>query len=78
MKSREEKSQLGQFITPKTIADFMAKLLCFDGYNEIRLIDAGVGTGSLTDSVLENLQGFEGYKKITHYDIDKTLIPGLE
>lgn len=43
------RSQLGQFMTPTAIADFMASLFTCWPQN-VRLLDPGAGVGSLTDS----------------------------
>src|SRR3990170_607422 len=46
------RSQLGQFMTPTAIADFMASL--FTRWPQtVRLLDPGAGVGSLTESFAE-------------------------
>ena len=42
--------ELGQFITPKHVADFMASLFSIED-PEIRLLDAGAGAGAEGDGV---------------------------
>mgnify|MGYP001571543379 CR=1 FL=1 len=46
------RSQLGQFMTPTAIADFMASLFTHWPKN-VRLLDPGAGVGSLTESFTE-------------------------
>ena len=49
-----DKAQLGQFMTPAAIAEFMASLFspCNDT-SEIRLLDPGAGVGSLTAAFVQ-------------------------
>ena len=42
------KSELGQFMTPSPIADFMAKQFCTDRFQKVLLLDAGAGQGALS------------------------------
>ena len=42
----ENRAELGQFMTPDSVAGFMARM--FDVGSSIRLLDAGAGIGSLT------------------------------
>jgi adenine-specific DNA-methyltransferase len=39
------KAQLGQFMTPPAIADFMAQLFPRPTQEDVRLLDAGAGQG---------------------------------
>ena len=50
---RARKSQLGQFFTPTTVAQFMAGLFTRDSQRECHLLDAGAGIGSLSAALLE-------------------------
>jgi hypothetical protein len=45
---RQRKSQLGQFMTPLGVAEFMASLFELPPKGRIRLLDAGAGQGALT------------------------------
>src|ERR1700693_4931233 len=47
------KAQLGQFMTPPVIAQFMAGLFTQPFPDQRRLLDAGAGQGSLTGAFLE-------------------------
>lgn len=71
--------ELGQFFTPKTVADFMASLLNTP-WRELELLDAGAGTGALTAALVRRL--CEGRYKpkrvsVTAYEIDSVLIEPL-
>jgi adenine-specific DNA-methyltransferase len=48
----DRKAQLGQFMTPARIAEFMASLFSSPERN-VRLLDAGAGVGSLTSAFLD-------------------------
>ena len=64
------KAELGQFMTPTSVAQFMASL--FSGRDGVaRLLDAGAGVGSLTDAFI-NRWGSSGLA-VTAYEIDETL-----
>ena len=62
--ARSRKSELGQFFTPKPIADFMANLFTPPTGN-IRLLDAGAGEGALTSAFVTKWQGSPGADRIT-------------
>ncbi len=72
----ERKSDLGQFMTPSSIADFMASLFDFRNLDSCRLLDAGAGIGSLSIAFLENLRK-EDFKfkrvKMEAFEIDEKL-----
>ena len=73
--AREHKSNLGQFMTPASVARFMADL--FEPTNaSIRLLDAGAGLGALSCAVLDRWKAGElgaGRPGITAYEIDTNL-----
>lgn len=77
----ERKSDLGQFMTPSLIADFMASLFDFKNLDSFRLLDAGAGIGSLSTAFLENLRK-ENFKskrvEIEAFEIDENLKEKLE
>jgi adenine-specific DNA-methyltransferase len=50
----DQRSKLGQFFTPSSIARFMASLFG-DPPDDLRLLDAGAGVGSLTAAVVEGI-----------------------
>lgn len=49
----KRKSELGQFMTPASVARLMASMM--EGQSEIRLLDAGCGVGSLFTSVIAEM-----------------------
>lgn len=74
------RSEMGQFMTPSGIASYMASL--FEAKEEnIRLLDAGAGTGSLTAAFVHEIRNRKKKPKslfITVYEIDPILIEYLE
>lgn len=72
--AHSHKAGLGQFLTPMPLARFMASLFT-NMKSEVRLLDPGVGLGSLTAAFVEealkrgNLKGLH----IEAYDIDTSL-----
>jgi len=52
--ARKRQGELGQFLTPAPVADFMASL--FGPFPEVvRLLDAGAGAGALTSALVSRL-----------------------
>jgi adenine-specific DNA-methyltransferase len=50
----EQRSKMGQFFTPPSVAQFMASLFG-NSLQEIRLLDAGAGVGTLTAAFVEEV-----------------------
>lgn len=77
----EERSRLGQYMTPATVAGFMASLFTGKNLDVCRLLDAGAGIGSLSGAFLERLLR-ENHKfsqvEIEAYEIDDNLRGHLE
>lgn len=73
---RERKSQLGQFMTPPSIADFMASLFQLPSEKEIRLLDPGAGLGVLTTAFIERTQGAPSIDA-TAFEFDEQILPSL-
>lgn len=73
--SRKHKSAMGQFMTPASVATFMAGLFRpRDG--EFRLLDAGAGLGALTCATLERWLAGElgqGPMSVQAYELDERL-----
>ncbi len=63
----EKRSDLGQFMTPSSIAGFMASLFDFGDMDSYRLLDAGAGIGSLSTAFLKRLE--KENKKIDRVEI---------
>ena len=76
---RARKSQLGQFMTPPSVADFMASLFALNKSGVIRLLDAGAGQGALTTAFIERSQGLPGNRRIsaTAFEFDEEILPAL-
>jgi len=72
---RKQRSALGQFMTPTSVADFMAVLFSPIKKGNARLLDAGAGIGSLSAAFLEKLvrDGQGWHVDITAYEIDPVL-----
>lgn len=73
---RKQRSVLGQFMTPTSVADFMAGLFPPAMNGDVRLLDAGAGIGSLTAAFLARRMrgGFgTGHVEATAYEIDPVL-----
>jgi len=76
-----ERARLGQFMTPSSIADFMASLFIQKDLHIWRLLDPGAGVGSLSTAFLEQSikKGhFTDQLQITAYEIDDFLRERLE
>lgn len=50
----KRRAELGQYMTPSSIAEFMASLFTYNGC--AKLLDAGAGVGSLTSAFIEKAQ----------------------
>jgi adenine-specific DNA-methyltransferase len=76
----ETKSAFGQFMTPATVASFMASLFPAPSNQSIRLLDPGAGVGSLTSAFVEHLcKGKAGYIfDVDAYEIDPIMRSYLE
>lgn len=77
--TKTHKSQLGQFFTASTIANFMSAMLRISD-EDINLLDPGAGIGSLSTAVLQRLKSSDirpNEINITSYEIDSKLIPLL-
>ena len=75
------KKQLGQFMTPNLIANFMAKQL-FQGVQKktLRILEPSAGLGSLVSAVFEQVISLHQQPERVEfviYEIDTTLIPKL-
>lgn len=71
--------ELGQFLTPTHVADFMASLFSFES-PEVRLLDAGAGKGALTAALVRRLCLAERRPKriaVAAYELDGTVMDAL-
>ncbi len=74
--SQERRRELGQFLTPNPVADFMASL--FDARpQELDLLDAGAGDGALTEALVRRLCASRLKPRrifVTAFELDETKI----
>lgn len=73
------RQELGQFLTPPPVADFMASLFELQG-ESISILDAGAGAGALTKSLVGYLcqrQNRPSEISVTAYELDENLINAL-
>jgi adenine-specific DNA-methyltransferase len=71
--------ELGQFLTPEHVADFMASLFSLES-PEVHLLDAGAGKGALTAALVRRLCLAEHRPKriaVTAYELDDTVMDAL-
>ena len=77
---KKERKKYGQFFTSKKTAEFMASLFTIDfSKPQLKLLDAGAGTGLLTTALVEHLRGC-GYKRdisVVCYENDVKVLPTL-
>ena len=71
----ERKSALGQFMTPSTVAKYMASLFTTKSSGTIRVLDPCAGIGSLTAAFLERFLTLENVRRIevAAYEIDEVM-----
>lgn len=78
---QKRKSELGQFMTPATIANFMASLFTLKTMQSCRLLDAGAGIGSLSCAFIDRFaKGDFDFQSIevVGYEIDDALRAHLQ
>jgi adenine-specific DNA-methyltransferase len=78
--SRTDRSQIGQFLTPASIARFMSSMFETD-LQEVRILDPGAGAGVLFAASVEDLisrieRPFS--IEVVAYETDRTILPYLE
>lgn len=76
----ERKAKLGQFFTPRPLAQLMAKM--FEKWDRpLHLLDPGAGSGVLSlawvEELCKNSDGIQN-AEITAFEVDNALIPSLE
>jgi len=78
--NQQRRSELGQYMTPSSIADFMASLFKYSGIKSIRLLDPGAGLGALSSAFARNcfLNGCYPELEITAYEVDPYFKKSLE
>lgn len=79
--SQRHKAEFGQFMTPSSVARFMASLFPPSDIQTCRLLDAGAGVGALSCAFLDRwVTGGFGFSEVeaTAYEIDDNLREHLE
>jgi tRNA1(Val) A37 N6-methylase TrmN6 len=79
--NKERRSELGQFMTPSSIANFMASLFAIDSDEPCRVIDPGAGVGSLSCAFIEHFRKTTATAKnfeLKAFEIDPILGVQLE
>jgi adenine-specific DNA-methyltransferase len=77
--SQNRRHELGQFLTPRPVADFMASLF-ETHWQELELLDAGAGDGALSAALVRRLCAARHKPKrisVTAFELDETLIESL-
>lgn len=77
---KEDRKRYGQFFTSDRTAEYMAQMFHFDlSKPEIKLLDAGAGTGILSAAAVWSLmqRGYEGKIYLVCYETDTLVIPIL-
>jgi len=76
---KSQRSQLGQFMTPVTIASFMAKMFNGQMPAKVRLLDAGAGRGALTGAFIQQWASQVAESLEAHaYEFDGEVAPELK
>ncbi len=77
--NRADRSQIGQFLTPAAIAQFMSSMF-ETGPEEVRLLDPGAGAGMLFAACVETLVSQKNLPlsiEVVAYETDSTILPYL-
>lgn len=77
---KENRKQYGQFFTAEKTAVYMAKMFDFDiGKSQLKILDAGAGTGLLSAAIIERLVelGYKGHLFLVCYETDPNVLPIL-
>lgn len=74
--TQERRAELGQFMTPSSVARFMAAMFSTSSHKSCRLLDAGAGMGALSCAFLDRwlAEDFRFHSvDVTAYEIDEKL-----
>jgi adenine-specific DNA-methyltransferase len=78
----KRKSELGQFMTPRPVARYMASLFPASTLKDCRLLDAGAGAGALSCAFLDRCAARDGFSfekmEVEAFEIDAGLGRRLE
>ncbi|MGI5829163.1 MAG: Eco57I restriction-modification methylase domain-containing protein [Bradymonadia bacterium] len=75
----ESKTVLGQYMTPSTVASYMASLFPAPKSKEIKLLDPGAGVGSLSSAFVNHMSSLKSSYCIeaTAFEIEEIMLPYL-
>jgi adenine-specific DNA-methyltransferase len=79
-KSRADRSEIGQFLTPEAIARFMSSMF-EDAPREVRILDPGAGAGALFSTYVETLISQENPPvsiQVAAFETDPAILQHLE
>ncbi|WP_068779938.1 SAM-dependent methyltransferase [Paenibacillus sp. GM2] len=76
----KRKSELGQFLTPASVAKYMASIFDKNKLYDPKILDAGAGIGTLTSAVLERIvaEKTSNSAEVTVVEIDEVLRERLQ
>ena len=77
---KEDRKRYGQFFTSEKTAVHMASMFDFNlDKPELRILDAGAGTGVLSAAVIQQLSrwGYKGHLQLVCYETDPNVLPVL-
>ena len=77
---KEDRKRYGQFFTAEKTAVYMSCMFDFDiDKPELKILDAGAGTGLLSAAVIERLVklGYKGHLHLVCYETDTNVLPVL-
>src|SRR3990167_3242587 len=80
-KKGADAASLGQYFTPRIIADLIAKNFSESRMATLKILDPGAGSGILSCMLCENIAGWKrkpNHIELVAYEIDKSLIPILK
>ena len=78
--NRTDRSQIGQFLTPAAIAQFMSSMFA-TGPRHVRILDPGAGAGVLFAACVETLVSQKDRPlsiEVVAYETDSTILPYLD
>lgn len=78
---KSKRKKFGQFFTTASVAKFMSRLFNIDlQKSEMRLLDAGAGTGILCIALIEHIYelGYSGKIELICYETDLSVLPILK
>jgi len=72
---RKHKALLGQYLTPISVAKYMASLIDLESAEEVKLLDPGAGQGSLGIAAAEFIWNRDNKKRVSldSFEMDKTI-----